>query len=207
MDYTSLDWKKIALLIIDMQMDFADRKGASYVEGTEQIIPLLSQTANRFRLNGRPVIHIVRLYKRDGSNVDLCRRDLISSGREIVLPHTNGAAILSPLLPSDAQNVDHQKLLDGQVVQISTYDYVIYKPRWGAFYQTPLHEFLQLKEIDTLFIAGCNFPNCPRTSIYQASERDYKIGINPAIISGVYERGLNELVNIGVKICNIDENH
>jgi nicotinamidase-related amidase len=45
---------------------------------------------------------------------------------------------------------------------------------------------------------GCNFPNCPRTSIYEASERDFRTVIVEDAISGLYERGHQELINIGV---------
>jgi len=45
---------------------------------------------------------------------------------------------------------------------------------------------------------GCNFPNCPRTSIYEASERDFRTVIVEDAISGLYERGRQELINIGV---------
>lgn len=40
--------------------------------------------------------------------------------------------------------------------------------------------------------AGCNFPNCPRTSIYEASERDFRTVLVRDAISGLYERGEHE---------------
>lgn len=45
---------------------------------------------------------------------------------------------------------------------------------------------------------GNNFPNCPRTSIYEASERDFKLGLVTDAMSRVYEQGIEELENIGV---------
>ncbi len=35
---------------------------------------------NACRKTGNPIIHIIRLYRADGSGVDLCRRELIRSG-------------------------------------------------------------------------------------------------------------------------------
>ncbi|MGW8325001.1 MAG: isochorismatase family protein [Desulfobacterales bacterium] len=50
----------------------------------------------------------------------------------------------------------------------------------------------------TLIFTGCNYPNCPRTSIYEASERDYKIVLVEDAMSGLYLIGLTEMKNIGV---------
>ncbi|MCW8802798.1 MAG: cysteine hydrolase, partial [Ignavibacteriaceae bacterium] len=52
--------------------------------------------------------------------------------------------------------------------------------------------------VSTLIFIGCNYPNCPRTSIYQASERDYKIVLVEDAVSGLYPIGLAEMKNIGV---------
>lgn len=81
---------------------------------------------------------------------------------------------------------------------------VIYKPRWGAFYNTPLESHLNKLEIDTLVFAGCNFPNCPRTSIYEASERDVKVVLIEDAISALYPKGKEEMLNIGVQVANAE---
>ena len=52
---------------------------------------------------------------------------------------------------------------------------------------------------------GCNFPNCPRTSIYEASERDFRVLLVEDAVSGLYERGKEELRNIGVSMARADE--
>lgn len=82
---------------------------------------------------------------------------------------------------------------------------MIYKPRWGAFYETPLKRHLEKAEVNTLVFCGCNFPNCPRTSIYEASERDYRIVLVSDAISGLYERGEREMQNIGVQLMTVEE--
>jgi len=195
-----LECNKSALLIIDMQKDFATSNGKAYIDGTEEIVPNLVTLANIFRRQGKDVIHIIRLYHPDGSNAELCRKDIISSGKHIVAPQSEGAAIIDELLPDNVRPYHHEDLLKGKIVQCGVNDYVLYKPRWGAFYDTELHNMLQSKGITTLFIAGCNFPNCPRTTIYEASERDYKVSIIPSTISGIYERGIKELQHIGIHV-------
>ena len=47
---------------------------------------------------------------------------------------------------------------------------------------------------------GCNYPNCPRTSIYEASERDFRIILVTDAISQLYPKGEEEMENIGVTL-------
>jgi nicotinamidase-related amidase len=88
---------------------------------------------------------------------------------------------------------------------IGEHEVVMYKPRWGAFYQTPLHAHLDGLGVSTIVFCGVNFPNCPRTSIYEASERDFRIVVAGDAISGLYERGCSELANIGVTLMSAAE--
>ena len=60
--------------------------------------------------------------------------------------------------------------------------------------------------MDTLVFCGCNFPNCPRTSIYEASERrDFRVVLARDALSGLYERGERELAAIGVLLLESAE--
>jgi nicotinamidase-related amidase len=77
---------------------------------------------------------------------------------------------------------------------------VIYKPRWGAFYGTCLEGYLKRNAVTTVVFCGCNFPNCPRASIYQASERDFRIAVVEDAVSGLYDRGRRELLNMGANV-------
>lgn len=78
----------------------------------------------------------------------------------------------------------------------------MYKPRWGAFYKTRLETFLKDRGIDTLVFTGCNFPNCPRASIYQASERDFRIVLVKDAMSQLYPTAEQEMKNIGVNLLS-----
>lgn len=189
-----------ALVIIDMQNDFALPDAPAGIDGTMEVLPEVVRLADAYRQAGLPVIHIVRLYMRDGSNVDLCRRSLIQSGKEIVAPGTTGSQILDDLTAPGRWKLDHDLLLQGGVQVITQREFVIYKPRWGAFYDTPLQRHLDEMGVNTLVFCGCNFPNCPRTSIYEASERDYRIVMAEDAVSVVYPKGLEELSNIGVQL-------
>ena len=69
------------------------------------------------------------------------------------------------------------------------------------------HRQLHLRErgADTLVFCGANFPNCPRTSMYEASERDFRVVLARDALSGLYERGERELAGIGVLLLDADE--
>lgn len=147
----------------------------------------------------------MRAYLVDGSNVDACCRKLVQDGQTLFLPYTSGADFPIELKPQDAPPLDWDALIAGDFQQIGSSDWVMYKSRWGAFYQTEMESFLNEQGIDTLIFAGCNFPNCPRTSMYEASERDFRIVLAKDAMSGVYEKGLQELANIAVTIMDTDE--
>jgi hypothetical protein len=59
--------------------------------------------------------------------------------------------------------------------------------------------------VDTIVFCGANFPNCPRTSIYEASERDFRLVAARDALSGLYERGERELAGIGVLLLESGE--
>jgi nicotinamidase-related amidase len=150
-------------------------------------------------------VHVVRLYRSDGSNVDLCRRQLVEQGATILAPGSEGTELAPGLLPDPAARLDPDLLLAGEIQSIAGSEAVIYKPRWGAFFETPLESHLRARNISTLVFCGCNFPNCPRTSIYEASERDFRVVLARDAVSGLYERGERELEAIGVALMGSDE--
>ncbi len=200
--YTRPNSKWSVLLTIDVQNDFTLPDGNATIEGTGDCLPNLKRLTEDFREHDRPIVHVVRLYRRDGSNVDISRREMIERGQEVVRPGTQGAELVYELKPNDDVELNTELLLNGDLQSIGEREWVMYKPRWGAFYETPLESHLDELSVDTLVVAGCNFPNCPRTTIYEASERDFKIIFVPDATSGTYQRGLNELEDIGVSLRN-----
>ena len=197
--YTQPRSESAALLTIDVQNDFTRPDAPATVEGTAEVVPQLQRLVAAFRAAGAPIVHVVRLYEPDGSNVDICRKAHVEDGAEIVRPDTDGAELVEALKPSQDVRLESQLLLDGEFQAIGTREWAMYKPRWSAFFRTALDDFLTTRSVDTLVVCGCNFPNCPRTTIYEASERDYRLVFVPDATSGVYERGLEELANVGVR--------
>ncbi len=195
--YTTLNRNAIALITVDIQNDFVLPGAPAEMPGARQIIPSVVQLLQAFRHAKKPVIHVVRLYLPDGSNVDLCRREAIRSGTQVVLPDTDGAELVAELKPLRSVRLQSDLLLQGKVQTIQEQEVIVYKPRWGAFYRTPLEAWLREHRIDSLVFCGCNFPNWPRASIYEASERDFKVALATDAVSGLDEQGIRELERIG----------
>jgi len=202
--HTEPDWSNSALIIIDVQRDFTLRDGAICIPGTMEVVPFIRRLTSAYRSASLPIVHIVRLYLKDGSNVDLCRRASVEEGVGILEPYTEGSQIMEELLPSPSILLDPACLLNGKPQPIGNREWIIYKPRWGAFFKTPLEEHLLRLRVNTLILSGCNFPNCPRTTMYQASERDFRIVLVKDAMSGVYDRGIQELQGIGVNVMTTD---
>lgn len=190
------------LLTIDTQNDFTLPGAPAEIEGTDEVVPQMQRLVEVFRSADAPIVHVTRLYKEDGSNVDQCRREAVKSGAEIVRPGTDGAELVKELKPSADVGLDAEQLLRGELQEVGPREWIMYKPRWSAFYRTGLEDFLAARSVDTVVICGCNFPNCPRTTVYEASERDYRLVFVSDATSGVYERGIEELESIGVAVQN-----
>ena len=202
--YTEPRFPLSALVTIDTQRDVLDG-GALEVPGTSVALGRMCALARAFREAELPIVHVVRLYKPDGSNVDLCRRQAVQEGARMFAVDSDGSQLASELLPDPRVRLDAELLLSGRPQSLGKGEYALYKPRWGAFYQTSLEEHLRQRAVTTLVFAGCNFPNCPRTSIYEASERDFRIVVARDALSGLDDRGEQEFHAIGVVTMSTPE--
>lgn len=200
-DYVSPEWSRSALLLIDVQHDFVS--GSSIVDGTAERLPMMARLATAFRAARRPVIHVVRLYPPGGSDVDTVRRATVESGARIAAPGTPGAQIPAALLPQAAE-VDGDALLVSEIQPVGPQEFILYKPRWSAFYRTALDTHLSTLGISTLVVAGCNLPNCPRATLFDASERDYRTVLASDATSQTTTERLDDLAMIGVNLLDTE---
>lgn len=204
MSYTSPNWNTSILITIDTQNDFTLSNAPAEIKGTSDVLPKMRQLLEAYRAKGLPILHVIRLYKEDGSNVDICRKEIIEKGARIAAPKTEGAELVEEIRPFNYKSLESEELLNGDFQSIGEKEWVMYKSRWGAFYKTDLEQFLHEQGVDTLVFTGCNFPNCPRTSMYEASERDFRVVMVSDSMSQVYEKGIQEMKNIGVHVCVLD---
>jgi nicotinamidase-related amidase len=192
-DWTRPHLDRSALLLIDVQADFLD-DGRSPVAGTSAVLPALTRLAGAFRTAGRPIFHVLRLYT--GDDVDLVRRALVAGGSGPVRPGTPGSRIPDGLLGADCEQ-EPDKLLAGELAPVASREWLLWKPRWSAFHRTRLEPALHGLDVDTVVVAGCNFPNCPRATIFDASERDFRVVMVADATSGVTDERWSDLLAIG----------
>jgi nicotinamidase-related amidase len=196
-DYTAPEFGRSALLTIDLQRDFAG------IPGTTEILPAVRRLLAAYRSARLPIVHVVRLYLPDGSNADLSRRALIRSGTQLVAPGTDGANLLT-----EEVDLDADLLIKGQLQRIGDAEYVLYKPRWSAFYQTLLLDHLRIvrrRPTCTVVVAGCNYPNCPRSTLIDATQGDLRAVAVQDAISRWTPTAADELADLGVAVHTTKE--
>ena len=111
------------------------------------------------REKGIPVFFVKRIYRTDGSDVELTRHAAWVSGGRACGPATTG--------PNSAQAPEGLRPQPG--------DYTIIKPRWSAFFQTELDLILRRLDVRTVILTGTTTPNCVRTSCYDAISLEYNV--------------------------------
>lgn len=112
-NYTEPELDRAALVVVDVQNDFASEGGAMIVEGTSTRVPTMASVIEAFRAAARPIVHVVRLYRPFSHDVELLRRASVEGGASIAAPGTHGSQIVRGLLP-DAIELDHRALLAGE---------------------------------------------------------------------------------------------
>ncbi|MEU8176227.1 isochorismatase family cysteine hydrolase [Microbispora hainanensis] len=207
-EYTSPEFSRSALLTIDLQRDFV-----AGIAGTAEVLPAVRRLTHAFREAGRPIVHVVRLYLPDGSNADLCRRTL----RGTVNPHSPGSQLATGLLPGGLlsggllsggtaeRELDPDLLLAGHAQEIGPDEHILYKPRWSAFFGTRLLEHLAERAVSTVVVAGCNYPNCPRSTLVDATERDLRAVAVRDALSGWTAGADREMAGMGVACLDTGE--
>ena len=197
-DYLTPRWAASALVVIDLQRDFLD-DGAAPIAGTSGVVPNVAALAAAFREAGRPIAHVVRLYEPGGSDVDPPRRQAVEEGARIVAPGSDGAEVAAGVMPPSAR-LDPAVLLAGGAQPVGEREVVFFKPRWSAFYRTGLEAWLRAEGCDTVVVAGCNLPNCPRATLFDASERDFRAALVADAVSQTTDERLADLGRIGVRL-------
>lgn len=159
----------IALVVIDMQRDFAEPGGFGASLGNDvsritKIVPDVKRLIEGFRAAGLPVIHTMECHRPDLSDLPPAKRNrgnpALKIGDEgpmgrVLISGEPGTGILPELAP-----------INGELV--------IEKPGKGAFYATPLGEILKSKGIEQLVFAGVTTEVCVQTTMREANDRGYE---------------------------------
>lgn len=159
----------VALVVIDMQRDFAEPGGFGASLGNDvsritRIVPDVKRLIEGFRKAGLPVIHTMECHRPDLSDLPAAKRNrgnpTLRIGDEgpmgrILVAGEPGTAILPELAP-----------IDGEIV--------IEKPGKGAFYATELGDILRDRGIRQLVFAGVTTEVCVQTTMREANDRGYE---------------------------------
>ena len=158
----------LALIVIDMQRDFAEPGGFGASLGNDvsrigAIVPTVKKLIAGFRVVKLPVIHTMECHRPDLSDCPPAKRnrgnptlrigDAGPMGR-VLIAGEPGTAIISELAP-----------LPNEVV--------IEKPGKGAFYATHLDTELKRLGISHLVFAGVTTEVCVQTTMREANDRGY----------------------------------
>ena len=159
----------LALIVIDMQRDFAEPGGFGESLGNDvgritAIVPAVAKLIAGFRKAGLSVIHTMECHRPDLSDLPPAKRNRGSPdlrigdqgpmGR-ILIAGEPGTAILDAVAP-----------MAGELV--------IEKPGKGAFYATSLGEDLKRLGISQLVFAGVTTEVCVQTTMREANDRGYE---------------------------------
>jgi nicotinamidase-related amidase len=178
-----------ALLIIDMQNDFILEGRPLRVASAPAVIPKCRELLTAFRAKKLPVFHVVRIHRKDGSDVEITRQELFRK-QPFAVEGTPGAAIVDPLAP-----------LPGE--------YLIPKIRMSAFIGTELDLMLRNLRITDLVIAGIQTPNCIRTTAFDGIAYNYPVVLvrdaTGAQSDEIHEANLRDMKNIGVRVLDTRE--
>lgn len=150
---------KSAYILIDMENGFVTPEAAHCIKPAMETVPACAKTLSAARKMGIPVFFVKRLYRGNGSDVELTRHAAWEAGGRACAPGSAGY--------NSAEAPAGLKPLPG--------DYSIIKPRWSAFFQTELDLILRRLGIRTVILAGTTTPNCIRTTAYDACALDYNV--------------------------------
>ena len=185
-----IDPRKAALIVIDMQNGFIDPNSALCVEGAAATVPACSRVLEAARAFGMPVFHVVREYAPDGTDVEAVRHAAWAEGgkpvsRACTNPHS--LAEPAPLAPAPG-------------------DRTVVKPRFSAFFDTPLDGVLRRLGVGTVVLIGTTVPNCIRTTCYDALSLDYNVVIVEDCTSSrtpaVQAANIADMAHIGAQLTD-----
>jgi nicotinamidase-related amidase len=180
--------RDIALLVIDMQVDFLTPSSPLYVAGGPAIIPMVHKAIECAHSAGITVVHVTRQHRASGVDVDLTRLSLFTDSGSFLVAGTAGTHEVSPLEPAST-------------------DLVLTKTRWSAFFATDLDLLLRRQRIHELVLAGVQTPNCIRATAVDALSLDYTTTVlsdaTASQSAAIQTSNLADMAAMGVRMLTV----
>ena len=143
----------LALLLIDIQKDFVDRRSPVGSVGKALCVPVAATLLCCCRQAKIPVIHIITLHAPDGSTLMLRHR---SNGVFYCIEGTEGAEVVPQVAP----------LPD---------EYIVVKRGISGFFKTNLESILKALGTKTLILTGLALDCCVQSTALDAAQRGYDV--------------------------------
>jgi nicotinamidase-related amidase len=142
-----------ALVVVDMQKDFIEDWGACFIPGSRSVVPAIASLLALCREADLPIIHVITVWRKDGSNMSRFTTSEILRERGLRLgdPGTDPVDELLPL----------------------TGEHVVQKTRYSAFYKTELEDLLRSLGIVYVVTVGVATNYCVRSTVHDAAFRDF----------------------------------
>ncbi len=144
-----LDRGKAALLVIDMQRHFCDRKGVAYVPGSAGLIKRIKKLVEIFVAHDRPIIYTRHIDSDDKNN--------------LMLRWWDGQIKEADAMSHIIEDFDTKNGL------------VIIKHQYDAFFKTNLLNVLQHRNIKQVVVSGVLTNICCETTARSAFMRGFEV--------------------------------
>jgi len=167
-----VDFKKSAIVVVDMQNAFASKDGmldiaGADITGAPRIVRIIRSVVEAARSRSLPVVHLRMAYKPDLSD---------SGGPKSPNWHKELAMTLMCSRPQLKGKVLTEGTWDAEIVEElapQPGDLVITKTRYSGFAGTPLDSQLRMRGIQFLFFAGIATNVCVESTLRDAYFHDY----------------------------------
>jgi nicotinamidase-related amidase len=151
----TINAKRTAIIVVDMQGVFCDPDGAVYIPDAPKVVGPIQRILNAGRAADIPIIYLRHVVRGDGSDTGRMR-DL----------YPGVDAILDRSLPS-VQIIDALRPLPS--------DIVVDKLFFSGFHNTDLDTILRARDVDTIVICGTVTNVCCESTVRDAAHREYKV--------------------------------
>jgi nicotinamidase-related amidase len=180
----------VALLVIDMQVDFLTPSSPLYVAGGPAIILAVHAVVEHARSANVKIVHVTRQHRPTGVDVDLSRLNLFTRLGPFLVAGTTGAQEISLLDPAAT-------------------DLTVIKTRWSAFFGTNLDLLLRRLGIHHLVLVGVQTPNCIRATAVDALSLDYTTTVlsdaTASQTEAIQASNLADMAAMGIQILTVTQ--
>jgi len=139
---------KTALIVVDMQNDFVNPKGALYVKGSEKIVPTIRSLVEKARKKNVMIVFTMDTHMEDDIEFSIWPKHTVEGSW--------GWQIIDELKPEKN-------------------DVIVRKLRYDAFFGTPLDHILRIRGIEYVVVCGVVANICVLHTAGSAALHGYKV--------------------------------